>query len=399
MTLKLSTIGYLRIFLVFVIASGFVGCGPQQPVGAHLVAQPSPQDLAGFARADSPRQFIFPADHGPHPDFQTEWWYYTGNLDSLDGRHFGFQLTFFRRALLPPQRRENRSSNWAADQVYMAHFALTDVNGSRYFAYERLARGAAGLAGAQAQPFSVWLEDWRIERTDDPEGCIEITQAVPCSYQLTASEGDLSLDLRLVDLKGPVLQGDRGLSQKGAGPGQASYYYSLSRLKVSGELLLGDRRIPVSGWSWMDHEFSTSALSKDQIGWDWFSLQLADGSEMMVFQIRREDGSIDPFSSGTLIEPDGALIHLKKDDFQVEVLRQWKSPHSNASYPARWLVSLPEFGMNLTLEPYLADQELNVSYAYWEGAVRIVGDREGVPLSGSGYAELTGYSASMGGDF
>jgi predicted secreted hydrolase len=149
----------------------------------------------------------------------------------------------------------------------------------------------------------------------------------------------------------------------------------------------------------MDHEFSTSSLSSDQIGWDWFSLQFDDGSELMVFQIRRADGSLDPFSSGTLIEPDGAITRLKKGDFQIEVLSTWKSPHSKASYPARWVISVPDIEMTLNLEPYQADQELNVSYAYWEGAVRIAGVRAGDPLYGSGYAELTGYSGSMGGEF
>ena len=390
---------FSRFLLVFVIAIGFAGCGSRIPEGAQLLAQPSSQDITGFARAEEPRRFGFPADHGPHPDFQTEWWYFTGNLDSPDGRHFGFQLTFFRRALLPPQQRSNRSSNWAADQVYMAHFALTDVKGSNFYAFERLARGAAGLAGAQAEPFKVWLDDWRVEGLFEPGGCIDNTYAVPCSYQISATEADISLDLRLVDLKGPVLQGEDGYSQKGAAPGQASFYYSLSRLEVSGEMILGDQRIPVSGLGWMDHEFSTSSLSSDQIGWDWFSLQFDDGSELMVFQIRRADGSLDPFSSGTLIEPDGAITRLKKGDFQIEVLSTWKSPHSKASYPARWVISVPDIEMKLNLEPYQADQELNVSYAYWEGAVRIAGVRAGDPLYGSGYAELTGYSGSMGGEF
>jgi predicted secreted hydrolase len=340
---------------------------------------------AGFARAEGPRPFDFPADYGPHPDFQTEWWYYTGNLQTADGRRFGYQLTFFRRALAPPAERQDRPSDWATDQVYMAHFALTDVTGNQHQAFERFSRGAAGLAGASSPPYRVWLEDWRVEQLEDD----------PNRVRMRAAEGDVALDLRLIDRKGPVLHGERGYSQKGPNPGNASHYYSQTRLETSGTLQVGEESLRVRGWSWMDHEFSTSALAPGQVGWDWFALQLDDGSELMVFQIRQADGEIDPFSSGTLIDAYGATRHLTRDDFTVELEGTWRSPRSGASYPARWTVRVPAANLTLAVEPLVADQELNVSYAYWEGAVRVEGQHTGAIVTGQGYVEMTGYAGSM----
>jgi predicted secreted hydrolase len=356
------------------------------PVQANLISA-SAMEVSGFAQVQEPRSLHFPADHGPHPEYQTEWWYYTGNLDSPDGRHFGYQLTFFRRALLPPDQFPERISDWATSQVYMAHFALTDITGRRFQAYERLGRGAAGLAGARAAPFQVWLEDWRVEET------------APGEYQLKASKDGFSLDLRLNDTKGPVLQGDRGYSRKGSQPGQASYYYSLTRLASTGQVSIGDQTYQVEGLSWMDHEFSTSYLSEDQVGWDWFALQFDEGSELMVFRIRTKDGSADPYSSGTLVAPDGSSRNLNRDDFQISVKETWESPRTNAVYPARWVLEIPEAGISLEIEPYLADQELDVAYIYWEGAVRLRGEYSGRVVQGSGYVELTGYARSLGGEF
>lgn len=358
-----------------------------EAVQSQLVAQAAPSDTSGFARATGPQPLTFPADFGLHPDYQTEWWYYTGNLDSTDGHHFGYQLTFFRRALLPPNQVEARASDWATRQVYMAHFALTDVSPKNYQAFERLARGAAGLAGAQAVPYHVWLEDWQV---------VEVSPGV---YRLQATQDNLSLDLQLKDLKGPILQGDQGYSQKGPEPRQASYYYSQTRLESSGMVKTNEGTYPVSGLSWMDHEFSTSALGPNQVGWDWFALQLSNSSEIMLFQLRHADGSLDPFSSGTYVAPDGSTRQLKREDFQVQVNTTWKSPHTQAVYPASWTITIPWLDLHLEIEPYLADQELNVSYAYWEGAVRAKGQQAGQAITGNGYIEMTGYSASMGGKF
>jgi predicted secreted hydrolase len=357
--------------------------GPQ--VRARVVA--AAPEATGFARVDGPRAFDFPADHGPHLDYQTEWWYYTGNLETAGGRRFGYQLTFFRRALVPPAERQERASDWAADQVYMAHLALTDVSGRRHQAFERFSRGAAGLAGAQSPPFRVWLEDWSVEAV------------APDRYRLRAVQDDLALDLLLADVKGPVLHGDGGTSRKGPDPGAASYYFGQTRLASSGTVEVGGVAYAVSGASWMDHEFSTGALSADQVGWDWFALQLDDGSELMLFQIRRSDGSVDPFSSGTLVAPDGSTRHLGRDEFEILVEGTWGSPRSDAVYPARWTVAVPAADLSLLIEPVVADQELDLSYTYWEGAVRIEGERAGGAVRGWGYVEMTGYAGSIGGQF
>ncbi|MGD9046818.1 MAG: lipocalin-like domain-containing protein [Anaerolineae bacterium] len=351
---------------------------------------------AGYLRVFEPRDLVFPTDHGPHLDYQTEWWYYTGNLVAEGGQRFGYQLTFFRRALAPPAVRAERESAWAADQVYMAHFALTDISGERFQATERFARGAAGLAGAQAGPYHVWLEDWAVEEL---EPGVTRMRARTASQDPEQSQEGLALDLVLVDGKGPVLQGDRGYSPKGPQPGNASYYYSLTRLETSGTVQVGETVYPVSGQSWMDHEWSTSALAADQVGWDWFSIQMDDGSELMVFQLRKEDGSIDPFSSGTLVAPDGSTRHLGWDEFEIRVEDTWRSPHTGATYPARWMVTVLGEELVLRIEPYLADQELTLSYTYWEGAVRVEGERAGQAVSGNGYVEMTGYAGSMQGQF
>lgn len=349
-------------------------------------------ELAGFSRAAPGRKLTFPQDFGAHPDYQTEWWYFTGNLADETGRRFGYQLTFFRRALLPPQARSPRASAWSAQQIYLAHFALTDEKANQHWSFERLARGAAGLAGAQASPFEVWLEDWSVRQT------------APDRFQLNAAaqrtDGSwLRLSLELHDLKGPILQGKEGYSQKGPDSGNASYYYSRTRIAAEGQIEIGGQRYPVQGTSWMDHEFSTSALAPDQVGWDWFSIQLDDQTELMVFQIRKQDGTVDPFSSGAWIAADGTATALSNADFTIEVLAEWESPLSGGVYPARWRIRVPSLQLELTLSPLVADQEMDLSYRYWEGAVRIDGTRQGEPVAGYGYVELTGYAGSMAGEF
>jgi predicted secreted hydrolase len=329
----------------------------------------------------------FPQDFGAHPDYQTEWWYYTGNLTSTEGRRFGYQLTFFRRALVPPVERQARASAWAVDQVYLAHFALSDIEAGEFHAFEKLARGAAGLAGAQAVPFQVWLYDW------------QVTETQAGVYQLSAAQDGNVLLITLTDAKGPIPQGIDGYSQKGPESGNASHYFSQTRLESAGELQVQGESFSVSGTSWMDHEFSTSALSADRVGWDWFSIQLEDGSELMAYLIRLEDGSVDRFSSAAYIFPDGSSLQLQPGDFTIQVLDEWKSPHSAATYPSGWRLDVEELELTLEIEPYLADQELNVSYSYWEGAVGVSGVVNGAAVSGSGYVELTGYAGSMAGDF
>ena len=364
-----------------------------QPLRANVVAEAAPADTAGFARAEGPRPLGFPTDHGPHDDFQTEWWYYTGNLTAETGEHFGYQLTFFRRALTPPDQRSARDSTWAADQVYMAHLALTDVSGGKHYSFEKLSRGAAGLAGAQAEPFRVWLEDWSVAGSS-----VNQTRLRASAVNL-ARNLNLSLDLNLADLKGPILQGDQGYSRKGPEPGNASYYVSLPRVATTGVITINDKPFTVDGLSWMDHEWSTSALGAEQAGWDWFSIQLDDNTELMLFQFRRADGTVDGFSSGTLIAADGSTRQLGPGDFSIQSPGRWRSPRTGGEYPAAWLVSVPSADLRLTISPWLADQELDVSQKYWEGAVKAAGTRNGQPVAGNGYVELTGYAGSMQGQF
>jgi predicted secreted hydrolase len=371
---------------LFATLSG--GCAPKplEQVQARLVGMPA--EAGSFARADGVRELTFPKDYGPHEDFQTEWWYYTGNLADENGREFGYQLTFFRRGLSGQAEQAGRSSAWASDQVYLAHFALTDAANNQFHAFERFERGAAGLAGAQGLPqYRVWLQDWSVEQSGDG------------AYRLSAAQEGVEIHLELKDTKGPVLQGDQGYSQKGEDIANASYYVSQTRLETSGQVGVGGSLLAVSGLSWMDHEFSTSALSAGQVGWDWFSIQLDDGSELMLYTIRRADGSIDPFSKGTVIGADGKTRALNAGDFMVEVLDSWKSPHSGGVYPARWRLQVPFAGLTLQIDPLIADQELNVSYIYWEGAVRVSGERDGGAVMGKGYVELTGYAQSLAGDF
>jgi predicted secreted hydrolase len=334
---------------------------------------------AGYARAIEPREFRFPADHGPHPEFRTEWWYYTGNLEAAGGRRFGFQLTFFRSALAPAMPA--RESAWATRQAWLAHLAISDLGKGRFHSFERWSRGAAGLAGAQAEPFRVWVKDWAAQGLGG--------QALP--MRLMASEGELGIDLTLQQGKPPVLQGDRGLSRKGSEPGDASYYYSLTRMPAAGTVRLGGQRFAVTGLAWMDREWSTSSLGRGQVGWDWFALQLSDGSDLMLYRLRLANGAADPASSGTVVSTDGTARHLALTDFQIAGSGRWRSPRSGARYPARWHVQIPSEQLDLEIRPALADQELDVSFRYWEGAVEIAGTRQGRAVRGQGYVELTGY--------
>lgn len=340
-----------------------------------------------FKRALPPAEIEFPRDFGPHPDFQTEWWYYTGNLASVDGRQFGYQLTIFRRALLPPDLTADRVSDLATSQVYLGHFALTDVQAQEHIAYERFARGAAGIAGAQAAPYRVWLEDWQINEIE------------PGSYRMQAAQDGYAIDLTLIDLKGPVLQGQNGYSQKGPDPGNASYYYSQTRLATNGTIRIENRDFDVTGYSWKDHEYSTSALSGDQVGWDWFAIQFSDQTELKVFHIRLANGQIDRFSSGSFVDQNGNITPLEGQDFSILSSGSWSSDISGATYPANWSIQVPEFNISIQVSPLIPDQELNVSYSYWEGAVAVYGTRNGRPVEGFGYAELTGYAQSMAGEF
>lgn len=341
------------------------------------------ENTEGYARAVEPREFVFPADHGPHPELRTEWWYYTGNLSTREGRRFGFQLTFFRSAFSPDM--PERPSAWATRQAWLAHFTVTDVESGLFRSFERWSRGSLGLAGAQGEPFRVWLEDWSAEAAGG--------QAPP--MRIRAEEDGTAIDLVLQPGKPPVLQGERGLSQKSSEAGNASYYYSLTRMPASGTVRTGDGTFEVTGLAWMDREWSTSSLGENQIGWDWFALQLDDGQDLMLYQLRDRDGTPDATSSGTLVGPRGESRHLKLSDFRLDVLDRWESPRSGAVYPAGWRIRVPSADLDLTVEPLVPDQELDVSIRYWEGAVRIEGTSRGRPVQGRGYVEMTGYTDAL----
>jgi predicted secreted hydrolase len=343
----------------------------------------SENDNTGYRRAYAPRLFQFPADHGPHSGFRNEWWYVTGNLADATGRQFGYQLTLFRIALSPTPPVID--SAWRTNQVYMGHFALTDVVGDHHYSFERFSRGAAGLAGAQATPFRVWLDDWALIGAE--------SDAFP--LRILAREGEIAIDLTLSAAKPVVSQGDRGLSQKSAEPGNASYYYSYTRLPTQGTVQVAGQTVAVNGMSWLDREWSTSALGSEQSGWDWFALQLDDGREFMVYRLRRKDGGVDPFSAGTLIETNGQARRLHWDEVELQPLGEWISSHTGDRYPARWRLRLPAEHLDLTITPKVADQEMRLTVRYWEGAVTVNGHARDQEIGGQGYLEMTRYETPV----
>ncbi len=340
-----------------------------------------------FARALEPMTFQFPRDHGAHPEYQIEWWYYTGNLHTDDGKAFGYQLTFFRFGLTPEM--PERTSHFATNQVYMGHFAITDAANNEYFCFERRSRGAGGLAGAAGDPtYKVWLEDW--SATEVEPGVMRLH--VPSTSDSIEMEPQIGLSLDLRQTRPPILQGDRGLSQKGPEPGNATYYYSLVGLETTGEITINGKTAAVSGISWMDHEFGTSFLPEGFVGWDWFSLQLDNDLTLMLYCLRRSDQSCDPQTlEGTLIYPDGGQLRIGTKDFTLTSTRQWTSPESGATYPSGWQITFPELKIALQVDPLIPNQEFRASFTYWEGAVQVRGQIDGAAVNGHGYVELTGY--------
>jgi predicted secreted hydrolase len=349
----------------------------------------SDQGVEGYTQALEERKFAFPADHGPHPDFRNEWWYITGNLDGDNGRRFGFELTIFR-FLLAPQTAETSAdaSAWRSNQVYIGHFALTDKNAGQFHVAQRFSRDSLGLAGATAEPFRVWLDNWSITGARSPD---EYEFGLP--WRMQARDDEFGLNLTLVPQRPPVLNGVKGLSQKSAEAGNASYYYSITRLQTEGTVRIGDDEFAVSGLSWLDREWGSSALSAEQEGWDWYALQLSDGSDLMFYNLRRRDGSQDDHSAGTLTLADGSTVHLSRDDLIIEVLDSWQSPHGGR-YPIAWQIAVPEFELNLKIDPILDAQELITTVRYWEGAVDVSGVHGATPVTGRGYVELTGYAGA-----
>ncbi len=385
-----------RIGIIVLVAVLLSGCQPAAnndderggtttgtvPGSSRLAGLLGGEGEQGFPRAFEPIDFQFPLDHGAHPSYRNEWWYVTGNLDTPEGRRFGFELTLFRFSLAvnPPVA----DSAWRSRQIYIGHFAITDVAEERFYVSQRYSRGAAGLAGAESAPLRVWLEDWQIEALGSAG-----EHQMPWRLRARSDEAELVIDLEA--LKPLVLNGEGGLSQKSAEPGNASYYYSMPRLAASGELTLDGQSYEVDGLAWLDREWSSSALSATQVGWDWFSLQLDDETELMFYQLRNADGSIDRYSSGTFVQRDGVPIKLSVDDVKLSVLDYWSNLRGDR-YPIAWSLAIPSLALSVDVRPVIEDQELSTTVRYWEGAVDVSGRRGSEDIDGRGYVELTGYS-------
>jgi len=333
-----------------------------------------------FTRAFQAQKFKFPRDHGAHPNYKTEWWYITGNVNTDDDKEFGYQITFFRIAMTP--NKSVTDSKWSSNQFYMAHLALSDISQQKFYNQERFSRAALGLAGAKTNPkIRVWLEDWvisSVEKTLFP-------------LTIEANDNEFSLSLSVESQKPIVLQGTEGLSQKGPESGNASYYYSYTRLATTGKVKIKDKEFIVKGDSWLDREWSTSALPKNVEGWDWFSIQLDNNVELMFYRLRSKTGNATSLSKGSLINSNGDKTTLTSDQVTISPQRWWTSEKSGVKYPINWRLRIPDYGISLQVDAAIANQELNHSIRYWEGAIKVTGNYQNKNITGKGYLELAGY--------
>ena len=332
-------------------------------------------------------RYEFPRDHRAHSDFKTEWWYFTGNLFDETGRRFGYELTFFRQGIIPPPERNPERSRFVVNDLKFAHFTITDASGRRFLFEEKASRGAFDDAGFDRGDVVAWIDDWTLEMNAAGE------------FKLSANGGSsrerspslFALDLGLTPVKPPVIHGKGGVSAKAVEEGHASHYYSITRLPSLGRLQFNGRKLDVRGTSWFDHEWATNQLAPHQLGWNWLCVQFDDNTELMLYQMRRDDGTFDPASSGTFIASDGTATHLRANDFSMTSNGTWKSDKTGAVYPERWRVQVPSRGIDVAVRPVLNDQELALApLIYWEGAVDVSGSGEGV-----GYLELTGYAGAL----
>lgn len=370
-----------RLGALAVLGAAFTVRAGAPPVEVAGVLEPV--GAPGFAQVLAPRAFSFPADHGPHPAYRQEWWYTTGNLESAAGERFGFELTFFRYALAPAApaaERPQRTSAWWAREIYMAHFTVTDLAQHRFAFAQKLSRGALRLAGAQGAPLKVWIDDWQLAAGP----------AALASWQLRAAGDGYALELELDAGGAPVLNGERGFSAKSDEPGNASYYYSLPRVTVRGRLWRGELPLEVHGDAWVDREWGSGGLGARNVGWDWFALQLSDGSTLMFYALREASGARSAHSAGTWVSPDGASRALDSGAVAIEVTDHWLS-RRRVRYPSAWRVRVPQLALDLSVHPLLADQELGSTPRYWEGAVDVRGTGAAGAVQGRGYVELVGY--------
>ena len=321
-------------------------------------------------------QYQFPRDHFEHEDFRTEWWYYTGNVTDQAGKRFGFELVFFRQGAKPGT---GNRSKWAVEDLYLAHAAVTDAGGKKFLFDERLNRKGPGIAGASAAEARVWNGNWQVKW----DGEKQTLDALGTGYKF---------HFELIPAKGFVIHGQDGISRKAEGKGRASHYVSYSRLAAAGSIEIGGERHAVTGGAWMDHEWFSEPLSAEQAGWDWFSVQLENKTELMLFRLRRKDGAVhqntaDPNASGTFIDATGKARHLTREDFTLEPGALW------GKYPIEWRVKVPSLGIDITAKAVLANQAIaakNAGPKYWEGAVDYAGSHKGV-----GYLEMTGYEGAV----
>jgi len=345
----------------------------------------------GYQRVEGPCAFSFPEDHGAHEGFRTEWWYYTGNLADANGHRFGFQLTFFRTRLAPPGAAtpvDTPASAWRTPHIYLAHVAITDIDGGTHRFAEDTARGALGLAGVETkgETVTVRVKKWA-------------ARMAPDRHELRASAEAMALALTLMPEKPPVAHGNDGYSRKGDRPDQASCYYSFTRLTASGTISVDGSPVTVTGLAWMDHEYSTAPLDETLVGWDWFSLQLDDGTDLMLYRLRDQTGGSHTASSGTAVSPEGVAAGLNHRDFSLLPVQFWKSPETGASYPVHWRLGIPSLGMTLDVSAPVSAQEMrtgrSTGVVYWEGSVMATGTAGGAPIQGRGYLEMTGYAGAF----
>ena len=364
---------YSAIFVIAVLA------GAQRGRSASTEQQ--------WRNAEPGWQYGFPRDHHAHSDFKTEWWYFTGNLFDETGRRFGYELTFFRQGIIPPAERNPERSPFVVNDLKFAHFSITDGSGRRFLFEEKASRGAFEDAGFDRGDVLAWIEDWSLEMN----GAGEFKLAANGGRLRGRSPPRLALNLRLRAIKPPVIHGKGGVSAKAIEEGHASHYYSITRLTSLGTLQLDGRKFDINGTSWFDHEWATNQLAPHQLGWNWLCVQFDNNSELMLYQMRRDDGAFDPASSGTFVAADGAATHLRADDFSMTSTGNWKSEKTGAVYPVRWRVQIPSLGIDITVRPVLSDQELALApLTYWEGAIDVSGSAKGV-----GYLELTGYAGGL----
>ena len=328
--------------------------------------------------------YEFPADHGSHAGFKTEWWYFTGNLRSDTGKEFGYQLTFFRQGVLDPSREVPKGSRFIQRDMKFAHFAVSEISANRFHHFQKVSRGAFGEAGFDKDLSVAWIDDWSCQRIGLH------------TFRLKASGPKIQIDLQVTSSAPPVLHGENGLSQKSAGVGRASHYYSLTRMETNGTISIGEITHKVAGLTWFDHEWATNQLDSHQEGWDWFSLQCDDGSDLMLFQIRTANGGRDPFSSGTWIDADGIQRHIPNEDFELEPIDWWTSPKTNAKYPVAWKITIESLDLELRIAARFPTQELAIApVSYWEGSVSATGSINQRPLNARGYLEMTGYAGRV----